>query len=821
MSPLSFDAWFPTECPGIDPSGARAVIRLAEDGATVPFIARYRKEQTRNLDEVSIQKVLDAKERWDATLARQAFIMEQIERQRALTPELKEAILSTFDAAALEDLYLPFKRKRQSRAALAREAGIGPLADWIWNCGHGADKPLPGQTLDIWAYTFRSEGTEFADLDSVLQGARDILTERISEFRELRQKVRDAYFKKAFLVSERGEQARPHSKFERYFEHREAVTALLKPQNAHRYQALRRGASEGELKLTLAGNPQDVEFESSLLAAFETAACTVPDSPGADLLKQAARQAFANHVAPSIVNEVHRALKKVADEAAIRVFAENVRQLLLASPFGPKVVIGVDPGLRSGSKAVLVDENGRYLKSAVLRTDGETETLKAKADLADLLDDGRTQAIAVGNGTGGREAETFVRRAVKELERKVPVVMVSESGASVYSASAVAREEFPNLDVTIRGAISIARRMQDPLAELVKIDPRSIGVGQYQHDVTPLALKKSLDFVVDSCVNLVGVNLNTASHHLLTHVSGLGPALARAVVEHRSRHGLFRSRRQLLDVPRFTRKTFEQAAGFLRVPESDHPLDNTGVHPERYAAIEALALRMGKPLADLLGPGAELLRAAGELRDEIGAFTFEDIVREIEKPGRDPREAFVPFEFRDDVRRVEDLKPGMVCPGIVTNVTSFGAFVDIGVHHDGLVHISQLAERFVRDPREIAKPGDRVQVRILSVDLEKHQIFLSMRDVTPKRMRAERSRPARQQRPAIAPRRDAVTKRPAPPDKRPGRPASSPGGKKGKPAPVHGKTNSGERPRPAPRPAFNNPFAVLAKLKPQKPRPRA
>jgi uncharacterized protein len=817
VSAPSFDTWFPKACPGIDPASARAVIRLAEGGATVPFIARYRKEQTRNLDEVSIQKVLDAKERWDAILARQSFIVEQIERQRSLTPELKEAILSTYDAAALEDLYLPFKRKRQSRAAMAREAGIGPLADWIWNCGHGTDSPLPGQTLEIWAYTFRSEGTAYADLDSVLQGALDILTERISEIRELRQRVRDAYFKKAFLVSTQGEQARPHSKYERYFNHREAVPALLKPQNAHRYQALRRGASEGELKLALVGDPLDVEFESSLLAAFEAASCVVLDSPGADILKQAARQALTNHVVPSITNEVHRELKQVADEAAIRVFAENVRQLLLAPPYGPKAVIGIDPGLRSGSKAVLVDENGLYVKCAVLRIDGDEEKQKAKADLADLLADGRARAVAVGNGTGGRETETLVRCAVKELGRDIPVVMVSESGASVYSASSVAREELPELDITFRGAISIARRMQDPLAELVKIDPRSIGVGQYQHDVAPLALKKSLDFVVDSCVNLVGVNLNTASHHLLTHVAGLGPALARAVVEHRSSRGLFRSREQLLEISRFTRKTFEQAAGFLRVPESDHPLDNTGVHPERYAALEALAARMGRPLTDFLGPGAELLRAASDLKEEIGAFTFEDVVREIEKPGRDPRDVFVPFEFRDDVRRVEDLKSGMVCPGIVTNVTSFGAFVDIGIHHDGLVHISQLAERFVRDPREVAKPGDRVQVRIMSVDLEKRQIYLSMREVAPKRIRAEKPRPARQMRPVTASKSDIVEK---PPDNHPRRPAPVSEGKKRTPASAQARGKGRERSRPSPKPAFNNPFAVLAKLKPQKPRAR-
>ncbi|HLA79489.1 MAG TPA: Tex family protein [Vicinamibacteria bacterium] len=804
---MTFETWLPSVEPGIPLRGAAAVLELAGAGGTVPFIARYRKEQTGNLDEVAIQKVLDAKERWDETLKRQTFIVEEIERQKKLTPELREKVLSTFDRDALEDLYLPYKRKRKTKATLAKEAGIEPLADWIWKCGHGTEQPLPGQTLELWAFTFRNAEAGFPELAQVLEGAQDILTERLAEIQELRQMVRKATLERGHLRSQKGEEAKAVSKYERYFAHQEPIQALLKPESSHRYLAMRRGWMEKELSLGVSGPPDDSEYEERLAHAFEAAACTVPDSPGAAILLRAARLALKAQVLPSIENEVHRALKEVADVAAIKVFAENLRGLLLASPFGSKAVLGVDPGQRTGCKLAVVDDSGKYLSSAVMKLQNQAGQAAAKKLLGEILEAVPVKAIAVGNGTAGRETESFLRSAVKEAGTAVPVVMVNEAGASVYSASEVAREEFPALDLTIRGAVSIARRLQDPLAELVKIEPRSIGVGQYQHDVAPNSLKKSLDLVVDSCVNQVGVDLNTASYHLLSHVSGIGPILAKAVVERRQTQGLFHSRQQLLEVPRFTKKTFEQAGGFLRIPGAPHPLDNTGVHPERYAALEALAQRLGKQVRELLGPGVELVRQATELREQVGDFTHADIVRELEKPGRDPREQFVPFAYREDIHNLEDLKPGMKCPGLVTNVTNFGAFVDIGVHQDGLVHVSQISDRFVKDPREVVHPGMRVEVRVLEINLEKHQIALTLKREAPRKA------------PGEVPKKDAEGREPArkpsprPPEARAaaGRPPSGP------PRPPGGKPHD-RRPRPEERserkpPPLNNPFAVLADLK--------
>ncbi|HEY6461661.1 MAG TPA: helix-hairpin-helix domain-containing protein, partial [Polyangiaceae bacterium] len=421
-------------------------------------------------------------------------------------------------------------------------------------------------------------------------------------------------------------------------------------------------------------------------------------------------------------------LREAADAAAIHVFAENLRKVLLGSPYGAKAVLGVDPGIRTGCKLAVVSDSGAFLGSHVVHLATDRERAAAKEVLRLAVTNGKVTAVAVGNGTAGRETEAFVRGALGELGLgTVPVVMVSEAGASVYSASEVAREEFPELDLTIRGAISIARRLQDPLAELVKVDPKSIGVGQYQHDVSALALKRSLETVVQSCVNSVGVNVNTASPYLLAEVAGIGPSLARAVVEHRTKKGVFRAKKDLLGVGRFSDKVFEQAAGFLRIPGGANPLDDTGIHPERYPLLEGLAVRLGKAAGELVGAGASLVKKDRQFRDEVGQFTFDDIVRELERPGRDPRDPFVVWSFRDDVHELEDLKPGMGCPGIVTNVTNFGAFVDIGVHQDGLVHVSQLADRFVKDPRDVVSPGDRVTVRVLEVNLAKKQIALTMK----------------------------------------------------------------------------------------------
>ncbi|HWQ33090.1 MAG TPA: Tex family protein [Blastocatellia bacterium] len=728
---MTFETWFQSLHTDIPVNSARAVLRLTEEGATVPFIARYRKEQTGNLDEVAIQKSIDAKERWDEILKRQAFIVEEIERQGKLTDELKGKILTTFNLDSLEDIYLPYKQKRKTKATIAKEAGLEPFADWIWNCGHGTETPQPGQTLELFALAFFNAEKNITDAAAAISGAQDIITERLSETPELREFTRKTVFERGAVKTGRAEKAKPHSKYERYFDYHEPVQSLLRPENSHRYLAMRRGWMEEELTLNIGGftseGAVDEAYEASLAGRFEHEACTVPDAPGAEVLLKSARMALRAYVLPSIETEVHRALKEVADEAAIRVFAENVRKLLLAAPFGPKAVLGVDPGIRTGCKLAVVDDSGKYVASTVMHLQSKGEQEHARKLLTEIVKNGQIRAIAVGNGTAGRETESFVREVMKEAGLNVPVVMVNESGASVYSASEAARDEFPELDVTVRGAISIARRLQDPLAELVKIDPKSIGVGQYQHDVSQSALKKGLDLVVDSCVNSVGVNLNTASYHLLEHVSGIGPTMARKITEYRSTKGLFTSRQQLLDIPRFSKKAFEQAAGFLRIPDGSHPLDNTGVHPERYAQLEALAARLGRDVKDLTGPGVALVRESAEFRAEVGEFTFADIVQELEKPGRDPREEFSAFAYREDIHTLADLKPGMICPGIVTNVTNFGAFVDIGVHQDGLVHISQLADRFVKDPRDVVNPGDRVTVRVLEVKLEKNQIALTMK----------------------------------------------------------------------------------------------
>ncbi|MFN7989445.1 MAG: Tex family protein [Thermoanaerobaculia bacterium] len=722
---MNFETWLKEKHPDIPPRSAQAVLALAAEGATVPFIARYRKEATGGLDEVAVQAVLDAKEAWDEVVKRQAFIVGEIESQGKLTPELKERLLATFDLATLEDLYLPYKKKRKTKAVIAREAGLQPLADWLWDVGHGQAAPEPPEAK---AAAFLNGEAGFADAPAALQGAVEIVVERLSETEELRQYVRREAFERGGVASTKGEEPKPASKYEMYFDFRDSVASLMKPEASHRYLAMRRGWLEKELTLSLGDAPKHPGFEERLLAEFERAAGAGAATPAQPFLKKAARFALKAHVLLSIEAEVHKALKEVADEAAIHVFAENVRKVLLAAPFGPKAVLGVDPGLRTGCKLAVVDDSGKYVASTVVYLRGDSGLENARRTITECVKTQAIRCIAVGNGTGGRETEAFVRETLKGAGLDVPVVLVNESGASVYSASETAREEFPDLDLTIRGAISIARRLQDPLAELVKVDPKSIGVGQYQHDVSPHALKKRLDQVVDSAVNQVGVNLNTASPHLLAHVSGIGPALGKAIVARRETKGLFTSRQELLEVPRFTKKTFEQAAGFLRIPGGGNPLDNTAVHPERYEALGAFAKGVGKELVDLLGPGVEIVKRSKELRESLGTFTFEDVVKELEKPGRDPREGFVPFSFREGVHEVKDLEPGMVCPGIVTNVTNFGAFVDVGVHQDGLVHISQLSSaRFVKDPREVVNPGDRVQVKVLSVDLPKQRISLTMR----------------------------------------------------------------------------------------------
>ncbi len=823
---MIFETWLSTFDASIPVKSMHAVLELKAEGATVPFIARYRKEKTGNLDEVQIQKVIDLKEEWDEVLNRQSYILSEIEKQGKLTDELKTKIQTTFDKHLLEDYYLPFKQKRKSKATLAKEAGLEPLADWIWGVGHGTVTPAEGQTLEIWAFTFKNEEKGFKDAESAIGGATDILIERLSENLTLRQAVRDAYMSRGFLKTLKGEKSKPNSKYQNYFEYEEKITSLLEPRSTHRYLAIRRGWIEEELSISFSGSKNDPTFEADLLNIFHTAAAAGNDTMVKPILEKAARIAVKAHVVPSIENECHKQLKEVADQMAIQVFSENVRKVLLAAPYGPKAVLGVDPGVRTGCKLAVIDGSGKFLTETVLKLQSDHEKEMAKTFLTALAESGQITSIVVGNGTEGRETETFIRQTLKEKNISLPVVMVSESGASIYSASAVAREEFPNLDVTVRGAISIARRFQDPLAELVKIDPKSIGVGQYQHDVSQTGLKRALDYVVDSCVNAVGVNVNTGSAYLLAHVSGIGEGLAKSIVEYREQKGLFKSRAELNDVPRFSKKTFELAAGFLRIPESSNPLDNTGVHPEKYADLEAIAKSQGKSIQDFIGSGAKQLLKMNEAKEKLGEFTLKDIVTELEKPGRDPRDTFVPVQFREDLNSLKDVKPDMICPGIVTNVTNFGAFVDIGVHQDGLVHISQLGNKFVSDPNQVVSPGDKVTVKVLEVNLEKSQMALTMRfDDKPK---GATSGAGKYQAPVVpktlvvsyegdrkpqpAPTQKTFNARPAGTGAGSPRPEKPSAPRREYQPRDHQREQRPMQPR-KPEPAFNNAFAGLASLK--------
>jgi uncharacterized protein len=807
--PAAFPPWLQARSPDVPLVGALAVLDLAAEGASVPFIARYRRERTGNLDEGAVRRTIGAHESWQRLLGRQAIILESIERHATVTPELRERILTTFDASALEDLYLPFKQKKKSRTAAAREAGLETLAEWIWSCGHGTETPQEGQTLELWAFTFRVPEKGVPDARTAIEGAREILVERLAEDADLRGMARRAYAESAWLRATKTEKAAPGSRFEAYFDLHEKVSTLMEPAHAARYVALRRGQSEGELLLTITGPPGDPDFEAKLIAAFESAAVTVPDSPGDEVLRQAARIAFKGLVRSAMENEVHRALKEAADGAMIRAHSDNLRRVLLEAPFGPRPVVGVDPGGRSGGAFAVVDAAGACTASGPLPRGTDEERAAARKTVIGLVREHSAAAVAVASRSGGREAEITLRSALREAGLDALVALVNETGASAYATSDAGRTELPDLDPGVRGAAFIARRLQDPLRELVKIEPRVIAGRQHTHDVTAPALARALDDTLSSCVHDVGVDLNTASRQLLARVCGIGPRLAGAIVGHRETKGPFRTRRQLLEVPEVDAKTFEQAAGFLRVSGGEHPLDGTAVHPERYAALESFAERQGKTLAELLGPGAARLREASDLEAELGRWTRDDILRDLETPGRDPRGPFVPFSFRDDVQKLEDLAPGMVCPGIVTNVTTFGAFVDVGLPHDGLVHVSQLARRSGTDAREVVRPGDRVEARVLKVDREKRQISLTLRPLPPPR-RPSSPRGARSEaRPKGASSR-AVRK--------PSRGKTDGGGRREAPRkrpspPAGGGRGPGAKPSRERRPAFNNPFAVLADLK--------
>ncbi|MDX9868961.1 MAG: Tex family protein [Kiritimatiellia bacterium] len=702
----------------IAPRQIAAVAKLLDEGNTIPFIARYRKEAHGNLDETQISRIGERLAYYRELDDRRDTILASIRGQDRLTPELERKIRACGTKTALEDLYLPYKPKRRTRAMIAREKGLEPLALRILEQADASP--------DAEAAAFVSAEKEVPDAAAALAGARDIAAERIAENAEARGLVRQAFAATGAVVSEAAEPrpAEP-TKFEQYYEFREQIADIP----SHRFLALRRGQTEGVLRVRLVCEAEP------LLRGIEALSGLRPASPYAPHLQSAVADAYKRLIAPSVEIDVAVEMKMKADRAAVEVFAGNLRNLLLQAPLGGKRTIGIDPGFRTGCKCAALDATGKPLDFCTLYpTQGERKAIEAKVDLCRLVAKCRPAAIAVGNGTGGRETEAFVRQVLKEANvRDVLVVPVSEAGASVYSASETAREEFPDLDLTLRGAISIGRRLQDPLAELVKIDPKAIGVGQYQHDVHQPLLAAKLDEVTVRCVNHVGVELNTASAPLLTRVSGIGATLARKIVAYRNEHGAFTSRAQLARVPGLGPKTFEQAAGFLRIRGGEHPLDASAVHPERYALVERMAADLGVTLRDLIGQAslAEKIPLARYVSEEVGEPTLRDILAELKKPGRDPRSAFEPPAFREDVTEIAHVKEGMVLEGIVTNVTAFGAFVDIGVHQDGLVHVSELADRFIRDPSEAVKTGDRLKVRVLAVDAARKRISLSAKSASP------------------------------------------------------------------------------------------
>ena len=686
-------------------------IELLEQGATVPFIARYRKEATGSLNEVQITAIRDLLVRLKELDKRREAILASIGEQGKLTPELEKQILAATNMTQLEDLYLPYKPKRRTRATMAIERGLEPLANEIqkqYSCH-----------LDQMAAKFINEEKGVNTVEEALAGARDIIAERVSENAQARNKVRNLFRRSAMLSSKVVKNKEEEGgKFESWFDWKE--NAMRAP--SHRILALFRGEEEGILRVHVMPESDEPAFEA-LERQFVSG-----QGDSSEQVRLAVRDGYKRLLAPSIETEYYNLLKEKADKEAIRVFAENLRQLLLAPPLGQKRILAIDPGFRTGCKTVCLDAQGQLLHNETIYPfTSVREERAAIAKLEALVEAFHIEAIAIGNGTAGRETEEVVKRC--HFKNKLIAVMVSENGASVYSASEVARREFPDYDVTVRGAVSIGRRLMDPLSELVKIDPKSIGVGQYQHDVNQKMLQESLEDVVVSCVNSVGVELNTASRELLSYVSGIGPALADKIVDYRNHEGPFESRNELKKVERLGDKAFEQCAGFLRVRESSNPLDRSAVHPERYALVEKMAKDAGATV--------EQLMASKELRQKIdikqyvtadcGLPTLQDIMKELDKPGLDPRARFEVFEFDKNVTRIEDLQEGMVLPGIVTNITAFGAFVDVGVHQDGLVHVSQLANRRVADPNEVVHLHQHVKVKVIEVDLRRHRISLSMK----------------------------------------------------------------------------------------------
>ena len=686
-------------------------LKLLQGGATIPFISRYRKEATGGLDEVQIGDIQTRYEKLCELSKRKETVLSTIEEQGKLTPELKARISACWNTTELEDIYLPFKPKRKTRAEAARAKGLEPLALLL----------MMQKENNLAAKVRNFVKGEVKDEEDALKGARDILAEQISEDERSRNLMRNQFQRQALIQSKvvKGKEAEEASaKYRDYFDFCEP----LKKCSSHRLLALRRGESEGVLKVNIFPEEEDMCNER-LQRLFVRA-----NNECAHQVEEALTDAYKRLLKPAIETEFAALSKEKADEEAIRVFAENLRQLLLAPPLGQKRVMGIDPGFRTGCKVVCLDAQGTLLHNeAIYPHPPKSEYAQAARKIVKLVEQYKIEAIAIGNGTASRETEQFVTS--QRYDREVQVFVVSEDGASIYSASKTAREEFPDYDVTVRGAVSIGRRLMDPLAELVKIDAKSIGVGQYQHDVDQTKLKASLDQTVESCVNLVGVNVNTASKHLLTYVSGLGPTLAQNIVDYRTENGPFESRRQLLKVPRMGAKAYEQCAGFLRIPQAKNPLDNSAVHPESYPIVEQMAKDLNCTVADLIKD--KELRSKIDLKkyvtDTVGLPTLTDILQELDKPGRDPRQKIQVFEFDKNVRTLDDLQEGMELPGIVTNITNFGCFVDIGIKENGLVHVSQLADRFVSNPADVVRIHQHVRVKVMSIDHERKRIQLTMK----------------------------------------------------------------------------------------------
>ena len=688
----------------------RNVVKLLEEGATIPFIARYRKEMTGSMDEVMIATIRDRVKQMKELDARKETILKSLKELEKLTPDLEKAVTEAGTLAELEDLYLPYRPKRKTRAGMAREKGLGPLAELILTQQH--------DDVEAIAAPFVSPEKKVATVEEALNGACDILAEKVNEDGSGRKRIRQVYQRESIISSKvvKGKE-QEGANYRNWFDFREPLSHAP----SHRILAMLRGENEGFLKLSV-----DIE-EDKAFAILDKLFVRSENASG-QLVSRSVRDGCRRLMFPSMETEMRQWAREKAEKEAIRVFAENLRQLLLAPPLGQKNVLAIDPGFRTGCKIVCLDRQGQLLHNeTIFPHPPQNEVKESIHKIKSLVSAYKIEAIAIGNGTAGRETELLVRSI--PFDRDILAIIVNESGASVYSASPVARKEFPEFDVTVRGAVSIGRRLMDPLAELVKIDPKSIGVGQYQHDVNQNDLQRSLVDTVESCVNSVGVELNTASEQLLTYVSGVGPVLAKNIVEYRYQNGPFPSRESLKKVTRFGDKAFEQAAGFLRILDAVNPLDRSAVHPESYPVVERMAARLKCTIPDLLGPSGlrEQIVAEEYTDDRTGLPTIRDILQELAKPGRDPRKKFEIFEFDKNVHTLHDLKKGMRLPGIITNITNFGAFVDIGVHQDGLVHISQLADKYVRDPNDVVRLNQKVMVEVLEVDLDRKRIQLTMK----------------------------------------------------------------------------------------------